>query len=135
MWYKFPPISSLSKERAIYIAGFILLILGLIYLFSNKIEYVAQYSNKIKSLEKTIDSLHIKNKDLDSTIKGLNQSINKLDNQIVLKNKKIIILNKKTYEKVNAVDFFSDDELEKFFTNRYGQYLNKINKTNSSSSN
>ena len=34
-------------------------------------------------------------------------------------------------KKVNAVDSFDDDELERFFTERYGQYIDSIEKTNS----
>ena len=55
--------------------------------------------------------------------------------KIDLKDNRIKTLKWKVNEKVNAVDSFDDDELERFFTERYGQYIDSIEKTNSETSN
>ena len=124
------------KERLLYLA---IAFLGVYYLInmysSNEKEYINEYNNKIEALEQKVDSLHYINENLVYKIDTLNQEIQKLDNAIYLQNNKIIILKKQTNEKINAVDSFNDDELTRFFTERYGQYLDSIKKTNSKVSN
>ena len=124
------------KERLLYLA---IAFFGVYYLInmysSNEKEYINEYNNKIEALEQKVDSLHYINENLVYKIDTLNQEIQKLDNAIYLQNNKIIILKKQTNEKINAVDSFNDDELTRFFTERYGQYLDSIKKTNSKVSN
>ena len=60
---------------------------------------------------------------------------NSLDKEIVKQDKQIYNLKEQTNEKIIAVDSFGDDELERFFADRYRQYLDSIAKTDSSSSN
>ena len=124
------------KERLLYLA---IAFFGVYYLInmysSNEKEYINEYNNKIEALEQKVDSLHYINENLVYKIDTLNQEIQKLDNAIYLQNNKIITLKKQTNEKINAVDSFNDDELTRFFTERYGQYLDSIKKTNSKVSN
>lgn len=103
--------------------------------FDTKKKYVEEYNSKIKALEAKVDSLHNENKLLDNNIFELNLQISNLDNKIDLQDNKIVYLNKKTNEKVSSVDLFNDDELERFFTNRYRHILDSITKTNSKASN
>tara|TARA_R110000764_G_C10791576_1_gene357656 strand:+ start:91 stop:417 length:327 start_codon:yes stop_codon:yes gene_type:complete len=98
-------------------------------------KYVVDYSSKIEALEQKVDSLHHINDELIFKIDTLNTQILKLDQKIGLKDNKIRTLKWKVNEKVNAVDSFNDDELTRFFTERYGQYLDSIKKTNSKVSN
>jgi peptidoglycan hydrolase CwlO-like protein len=125
-----------SKERFLYLA---ILILGGAYVyflsFSNDEEYVNDYNNKIKNLEQKVDSLHHLNDELTFKIDTLNSQITQLDQELDLKDNKINNLKYEINTKVDAVDSFDDDELERFFTNRYRQYLDSIKKNNSSSSN
>jgi len=125
-----------SKERFLYIA---VVFFGVYYLInmysSNEKEYINEYNNKIKALEQKVDSLHYVNDGLVYKIDTLNQEIIKLDSAIYLQNNKIITLKNQTNEKINAVDSFDDDELTRFFTERYGQYLDSIKKTNSKTRN
>jgi len=125
-----------SKERFLYIA---VVFFGVYYLInmysSNEKEYINEYNSKIKALEQKVDSLHYVNDGLVYKIDTLNQEIIKLDSAIYLQNNKIITLKNQTNEKINAVDSFNDDELTRFFTERYGQYLDSIKKTNSKTHN
>jgi chromosome segregation ATPase len=125
-----------SKERFLYFA---LVFLGVYYLVnmysSNEEEYITEYNSKIEALNYKINSLHNINEDLTSEIDVLITQIVILDQEISEQNIKIVTLKKQTNEKVNNVDSYRDDELEQFFTERYRQHLDSINKTNSSISN
>jgi hypothetical protein len=94
------------KERVVYILKIIVLICIVAWLlFTDRERYVEEYNAKIEALEQKVDSLH-----------GINDE----------------------YEistKVDAVDDFNDDELERFFTERYRELLDSIAKTNSETSN
>ena len=58
-----------------------------------------------------------------------------LDKELDFKNQKINNLKYEINTKISAVDDFNDDELEKFFTERYRAILDSITKTNSKISN
>lgn len=125
-----------SKERFLYIA---IVFFGAYYLInmysSNEDEYINEYNNKIEALESKINSLHSINEELTLEIDTLNNQIIKLDQEISKQDIKIVTLKRQTNEKVNNVDSFGDDELERFFTERYRQYFDSIKKTNSQTSN
>ena len=126
----------LSKERLItYSIIFILLSTLIYFVFLGDEEYVVDYNVKINALEAKVDSLHSVNDHLVFKIDTLNQEINKLDLEIGQQDKKIVTLKYKVNEKVNSVDNFNDDELTRFFTERYRQYIDSIKKTDSSFSN
>jgi len=103
--------------------------------FNKKEDYVEEYNAKIQALEKKVDSLHSENDELTFKIDTLNQQIGVLDQELDLKDNKINNLRYEISTKVDAVDNFNDDELERFFTERYRQYLDSITKTRSTSSN
>jgi peptidoglycan hydrolase CwlO-like protein len=126
----------LSRERFISYGLILLLGSALIYfvLIGNE-EYVEDFSSKITALESKVDSLHSINDNLVFKIDTLNQQIVKLDTEIDKQDKKIITLKYKVNEKVNSVDSFNDDELTRFFTERYRHYEDSIKKTDSTSSN
>ena len=125
-----------SKERNIYLIGLLIAIIWIVYLFSYKQpDYIDDHNDKIKVLDLKVDSLYKANEGLTLKIDSLNNQINNLDRQIGLKDNRIKTLKKITNEKVNAVDSFNNDELERFFTNRYRYYNDSIKKTNSPSSN
>jgi len=134
MWYKEP----YKEKRNLYIV-LIAIFLSLIYVLyftPNKptsSEY--EYKSRINILKAKSDSLQKTNKYLVNKIDVLNLQVIDLDKSILLQDEKIITLKKQTNEKINNVDSFSDDELNMFFTNRYGQYLDSIKKTSSKISN
>ena len=125
-----------SKERFLYLT---LLILGGAYVcflsFPDDEKYVNDYNNKINNLKQRIDSLHHINDELTFKIDTLNSQITQLDQELDLKDNKINNLKYEINTKVDAVDSFNDDELEKFFTDRYRQHFDSIKKNNSPSSN
>ena len=126
----------LSRER--FVSYGIILLLGsaLIYfVLINDEQYVEDYNLKINALEAKVDSLHHINDKLVYKIDTLNQQIVKLDKEIDKQDKKIVTLKYKVNEKVNSVDNFNDDELTRFFTERYRQYIDSIKKADSSFSN
>jgi len=121
----------LSKERVIAYSIIVILLSTLIYfVFLGDEEYVEDYNSKREALEAKVDSLHHINDDLVYKIDTLNQEIVKLDSEIESQDKKIVTLKYKVNEKVNSVDNFNDDELLKFFTDRY----KKIDSTESTNS-
>ncbi len=103
--------------------------------FSKREEYIDEYNAKIEALEQKVDSLHHENDELTFKIDTLNVEISKLDQQLDLKDDRINNLRYEISTKVDAVDSFNDDELERFFTERYGQYLDSIKEANSKISN
>ena len=125
-----------SKERFLYIA---IVFLGGIYIyytsFSDSNDYVDDYNTKIENLERKVDSIHNLNNELTIKIDTLNTQIVQLDQELDLKDNKINNLKHEINTKVDAVDSFSDDELERFFTDRYRQYFDTIKKNNSETRN
>jgi peptidoglycan hydrolase CwlO-like protein len=124
------------NERFLYSLKIVILLVIIAWLlFSNEEDYTEDYNAKIVALEQKVDSLHYINDELTFKIDTLNNQVSKLDQQIDLKDNRIKNLKWKVNEKVNAVDSFDDNELERFFTERYGQYIDSIKKTNSKTSN
>tara|TARA_B100000282_G_C31461930_1_gene367245 strand:+ start:64 stop:447 length:384 start_codon:yes stop_codon:yes gene_type:complete len=108
----------------------------LVFNFLNdKKEYIKEYNSKIEALEKKVDSLHSENDELTFKIDTLNNQLSSLDKELDFKNQKINSLKYEINTKISAVDDFNDDELEKFFTERYSAILDSITKTNSKISN
>ena len=108
----------------------------LVFCFFQKEEkYINEYNAKIEALEQKVDSLHYLNDELTFEIDTLNVEIGKLDKELDLKDNRINNLRYEISTKVDAVDNFNDNELEKFFTERYIQYFDSIKKANSQTGN
>jgi peptidoglycan hydrolase CwlO-like protein len=124
------------NERFLYSLKIVILLVIIAWLLlSNEEDYTEDYNAKIVALEQKVDSLHYINDNLTFKIDTLNGQIVKLDQQIDVKDNRIRTLKWKVNEKVNAVDSFNDNELERFFTERYGQYLDSVEKADSKISN
>ena len=124
-------------ERFLYLA---IVFFGVYYLVSmyssNEEKYTTEYNDKIEALKSKMDSLHTINDILVYEIDSINQHIVKLDKEINLQDSKIITLKNQTNEKIISVDFFNNDELERFFAERYNrQYLDTIKNSNSKTRN
>ena len=88
---------------------------------------VESYELKIQLLEQRIDSIQVQNTELKVEADSLNDRISEYDIKINQLNSRIYVIKKQTEQKLDAVDNFGDDELERFFAERYGQYKDSIN--------
>ena len=105
----------------------VLILIGYAFLKKDKPDYVKGYNDKIEALEAKIDSLHSKNDILVTESDSLKHQIISYNNEIKQLNSRIYVIKKQTQQKVNNVDSFGNDELEKFFAERYGQHNDSIN--------
>ena len=87
---------------------------------------IESYELKIQMLEQRIDSINQQNSVLKLEADSLSNRISEYDVKIQRLNSRIYVIKKQTEEKLNAVDLFGDDELERFFAERYGQYKDSI---------
>ena len=87
--------------------------------FHKKEDYVEEYNAKIEALNAKVDSLHAENSLLEKESKLLEEKITSYDKRIKTLNNQINVIKYETQQKIDSVDFFGDDELEKFFADRY----------------
>lgn len=85
---------------------------------------VQAYQMQINMLEQKIDSIKTKNNLLVKEADSLESRISQYDIKINSLNYRINVIKKETQQRIDSVDFFGDDELEKFFAERYRQYIN-----------
>lgn len=100
--------------------------------FQEKEDYVKDYNLKIQALEAKVDSLHSENFELVKESKILEDELISSNKRIKNLNLKINVIKNETQQKIDSVDFFGDDELERFFSERYksitkGQHSDTIN--------
>ena len=88
---------------------------------------VKSYELKIELLERKIDSIRVENSGLKLEADSLNVKIGEYDNKIKKLNSRIYVIKRETKQKLDAVDNLVDDELHRFFTERYRQYQDSIN--------
>lgn len=86
---------------------------------------IESYELKIQLLEQKIDSINIQNNELKLEADSLYVKITSYDQEIKKLNSRIYVIKKQTKQKVDAVDSMFDDELQKFFTDRYRQLNDK----------
>lgn len=89
------------------------------------------YENKIEQLESAIDSSYAANNSLSSKILELDSSLKESQQKILQLNGSIYRIKKQTDEKLNAINDYSNDELYRFFTDRYRQYNDSIKEASS----
>lgn len=90
-------------------------------------EEVEGYESKIEELQMDIDSLYELNDSLEVKMDSLLVEINISDEKIVELNLNLDEIKIKNTQISNTVNSFSDDELQKFFTERYGYLKDSIN--------
>ena len=88
---------------------------------------VSRYESQILALESKIDSLHAKNTTLEVQADSLVLEVAKYDRKIKNLNTKIYAIKKETQKQLDAVNLYSNDKLEQFFTDRYRYYKDSIN--------
>jgi len=102
---------------------------------SHKVD-VKAYEVKIDSLQHQVDSIYVENDHLDVVVAGYEDEILAQENKILSLKDKIVSIKQETHEKVQYVDSYTDDELERFFTERYkGLYSDSTAKADSTSRN
>jgi regulator of replication initiation timing len=108
--------------------------IGLGYVIFGKADIevdIDAYQVEINLLQQKIDSINIQNNTLKLEADSLAVKISKYDSKITKLNTKINVIKYETQQKINAVDSFGDDELERFFAERYleikGQQKDTVN--------
>lgn len=118
----------ISKSNIVNIVLSVLLIVLVIYVFQpSDLSYIKEYELKIENLEKKVDSLHSDNLLLEQQADSLEFKITEYDIKIKKLNSRIYVIKKQTQKQLDAVDMFGDDELERFFAERYGYNKDSIN--------
>jgi regulator of replication initiation timing len=80
---------------------------------------VEKYETQINILQEEINLLSSKNDSLQLEAGSLKIRISEYDDKIKSLNSRIYVIKQETKDKVDAVDLFGDDELERFFAKRY----------------
>ena len=80
---------------------------------------LSPYTDKIEALEKKVDSLHSQNLSLQKEADSLELKMGLYDKRIKNLNYTINVIKKETKAKLDSIDKFGDDELERFFAERY----------------
>lgn len=88
---------------------------------------VEAYQLQIQLLEQKVDSLNSKNLVLEKESDSLYTKITTYTNRINNLNTRINVIRKETQAKLDAVNEYSTNELQQFFTNRYGFNKDSIN--------
>lgn len=83
-------------------------------------EQVLEFESKIEELQIGIDSLNEANQILEVVADSLTNQIELTDLKIITLNTSLDELKLKKSEIPSIVDLIGDDELEQFFTDRYG---------------
>ena len=96
---------------------------------------ISQYETEINLLQIQLNELQEANDSLAAIEKELESKIASYD--VTIKNLKgqINVIKRETKAKLDSVDKFGDDELERFFAERYRQLYDSIKQTNSETGN
>ena len=81
---------------------------------------VTGYNAKIDSIQNEIDSVQLENVKITEQITSIDKEIDVVDKNINNVTKNITIIKKQTDEKIDSVNNYNFSDLEKFFTDRYG---------------
>ncbi len=84
---------------------------------------IESYQTEINFLQQKIDSINVYNGELKLEADSLSNKIVEYDSRINKLNRTIIVIKNETQQKIDSVDFFGDDELERFFAERYKHIL------------
>jgi len=88
---------------------------------------VKAYEDRINKLEMKVDSLHTQNTHLEIESDSLVERLTSYTNRINNLNYRINVIQTQTKAKLDAVNSYSTDELQQFFTNRYRLNKDSIN--------
>lgn len=80
---------------------------------------IQKYEDEIKSLQMEIDGLEVANSDLKVKAAVLNQKVQQYDSIIENLTNEISIIQNETQKKLDSVDRYNRDQLQRFFSKRY----------------
>ena len=102
------------------IALILFILYWVIYILTPRVTMSTESKQKLDSLNIAIKTIELQQKKLDSNITVYTKEVEKIDTHIEhLKTEKTII--KEIYhEKIDAIDHYTDAELDEFFAKRYG---------------
>ena len=81
---------------------------------------VKSYKQKIESLQVQIDSTQSVNKEIDEKVTGVKENVTAITKEIHHIDNNLTVVKQKTNEKVISVELIGNVELERLFTERYG---------------
>ena len=81
---------------------------------------VKSYKEKIESIQVQVDSAQSVNKEIDEKIVGVKENVSSITKEIHHIDNNLTIVKEKTNEKVINVELIGNVELERLFTERYG---------------
>lgn len=84
---------------------------------------IESYQTEINFLQQKIDSINVYNGELKLEADSLSSKIVEYNSRINKLNRTIIVIKNETQQKIDSVDFFGDDELERFFAERYKEII------------
>ena len=96
---------------------------------------ISQYETEINLLQIQLNELQEVNDSLQTVEKELEAKMASYDNTIRNLKGQINVIKKETKRKLDSVDQFGDDELERFFAERYRQLNDSISKARSETGN
>ena len=96
---------------------------------------ITQYETEINLLQIQLNELQEVNDSLQTVEKELEAKMASYDNTIRNLKGQINVIKKETKRKLDSVDQFGDDELERFFAERYRQLNDSISKARSETGN
>ena len=96
---------------------------------------ITQYETEINLLQIQLNELQEVNDSLQTVEKELEAKMASYDNTIRNLKGQINVIKKETKRKLDSVDQFGDDELERFFAERYRQLNDSISKASSETGN
>ena len=116
-------IKYIKKNLGLLIAGLLLIYIVFIKA-SEEVVDINVYKSQIDSLQSEIETIQLVNDSLEQQATTLNEEIASYDIRINKLNTQITVIKDETKIKLDAIDYFGDDELEQFFAKRYGYYKN-----------
>ena len=96
---------------------------------------ISQYETEINLMQIQLNELQEVNDSLQTVEKELEAKMASYDNTIRNLKGQINVIKRETKAKLDSVDKFGDDELERFFAERYRQLYDSIKKANSETGN
>lgn len=85
---------------------------------------IQKYENEINMLQSEINQLEIANDTLLVKAAILNEKIVEYDNTIEKLNNQIDVIQDETKKKLDSIDRYNNDQLQKFFSERYRHTIN-----------
>jgi len=88
---------------------------------------IKKYETEINILQQKINLLEDKNDSLQQESIELEKTIAAYDERIKNLNREVNVIKRETKAKLDSIDKFGDDELERFFSDRYYTKTDSIN--------